>query len=154
MIVTIWGVEYVPAGTEKLGAGTGPIGVLTAVTSTITKMDWEMLPFVAVIVRGRTWANETAAPVTETVSVDEPAPVIVAGLKLPVAQVCTVPLALHVSTGMDKVTGESKPSAASTLTVTVPVVIAGVPAPMAPMLIGFGDATNSNDGSGAGAIGA
>ena len=82
------------------------------------------------------------------VSVDEPAPVMVVGLKLPEIQ--GVPLQVPLSAV--KATGESKPSAAKTLTVVVPTVM-GVAAPKAAMLIGLGDATNSKEGSGAGATG-
>jgi hypothetical protein len=112
-------------------------------------MDSEALPLVAVTVRGMGLAISTAAPVTEMVSVDEPAPVMVAGLKLPVIQVTP----LHVSLVAVKVTLESKPSATRMFTVVVPVVVVDVPAPIAPMLIGLGDAITSKDGSGAGATG-
>ena len=74
---------------------------------------------------------------------------MVAGLKLPVMQVTP----LHVTAVAVKVTGESKPPAARMLTVVVPVVTVGVPAPLAPMLMGLGDAMISKEGSGAGATG-
>src|SRR5271169_918022 len=105
-----------------------------------------MPPLVAVMVRGTDVGIRTAAPVTEMVSVDEPAPVTVAGLKLPVTSVIPFIVALVAV----KVTGELKPPAARMLTVVTPVLMVGVPVPIAPMLIGLGEAITWKDGSGAG----
>src|ERR1700691_6213965 len=102
-------------------------------------MDCDVLPLVAVMVRGMGPGIRTAAPVTEMASVDELTPVMVAGLKLPVMQVTP----LHVSVVAVKLTGASKPPAVRTLTVAVPVVMVGVPAPAAPMVIGFVGAISS-----------
>ena len=77
----------------------------------------------------------TAAPATEMVSVVELAPVMVAGLKLPVISVTP----FIVSLVADKVTGELKPPAVTMLTVVVPVVRVEVPVPIAPILIGLGE---------------
>src|ERR1700735_688064 len=83
------------------------------------------------------------------VSVDVPAPETEAGLKLPVTQVSP----LHVSLVAVKVTGELKPPATTTFTVVVAVVVGPVSVPIAPTLIGLGEAINSNEGVGAGAAG-
>src|SRR5277367_4327081 len=101
------------------------------------------------MVRGISSVIRTFVPMTEMVNVDEPAPVTVAGLKLPVMQVSL----LHVSLVAVKATGELKPPATRTFTVVVPVVVGPVPVPSAAMLIGLGDAISSNDGWGAGATG-
>jgi hypothetical protein len=92
----------------------------------------------------------TFEPVTETVSVVKPAPVIVAGLKLPVMAPTPPIVGLLVA---DKVTGELNPPAVRTFTVAVPVVTADVPVPNAGMLIGFGEATRLKEGAGLGAVG-
>jgi hypothetical protein len=91
----------------------------------------------------------SAGPLTEMVSVDEPVPVTVAGLKLPVM----VWALSEVSLAAVKVTGESKPSAATTLTVVVALGAAGALLPIAPTLTGLGEAISSNEGVGAGGTG-
>ena len=101
------------------------------------------------MVRGMGSSIPIAVPVTEMVSVDEPAPVMVPGLKLPVMQVTP----LQVSGVAVNVTAESNPPATRMVTVVVPVVMVGVPGPVAPMLIGLGDAISSKDGWGVGADG-
>src|SRR5271157_4141609 len=111
-------------------------------------MDCEMLPLVPVMVMVLCPPIANAAPLTDTVSWDEPVPVIVLGLRLPVMQVTE----LHVALAAVNVTGESKPSATITFIVVVPVVI-GIALPMAPTLIGLGLGTSSKEGAGAGATG-
>jgi len=59
------------------------------------------------------------------VSVDEPAPVIVGGLKLPVIAITP----FTVAGVAVNVTGELNPSATRMLTTVVPVVVVDVPVP-------------------------
>src|ERR1700722_364693 len=83
------------------------------------------------------------------VSVEVPAPVTVAGLKLPVTQVSP----LHVALMAVRATAELKPPATKTFTVVVAVVVGPVPVPIAPTLSGLGEAISSNEGVGSGAAG-
>src|SRR5215472_15364636 len=100
-----------------------------------------MPPPLAITVRGM---GPGCHAVPEIVSVDEPAPLTVVGLKLPVR--------VEFRLVAVRVTGESKPPAATTLTVVAPVATFDVPASML-MLIGLGVESSSNEGLGAGATG-
>jgi hypothetical protein len=139
--VTVCAVVYVPVGTEKVGAGTCP----PTVTATTTCVVCEIPPLVPVITKGTVDPIGPAVPFTETVNWDEPAPGIELGMRLPVMVVMPI-----ITLPAVRVTGESKPPAAMTEIVVVPVVVA--PA-VSLMVMGLGEAISSKEGVGAGVVG-